>query len=219
VVFHAYNVMLGFGREPGSKRIQMFPQGDDTVVTLRGSDGAVLVCPIESGEATPPRTTCSAPGNERPVPIASTGVEVRAESGQRTVEEVAVAYKARTRRVRVNSPTVIPKPGQSACKDNGCNPFYEFTPRRAGMLHVTATWDGGGSGKLLIATGPVASRGFSKTGRPYAVPSQQQASSDGGRAVLRVEVSVDERTEAAVVLENEGARPLREPVLEIAWPG
>ncbi len=219
VVFHAYNVMLGFGREPGSDRMQIFPDGNAKVVTLRGSDGPVLVCPIERGAASPPRTSCTAPGNGEPVAIRSTGVEVRTTSGRRTVEEVTVSYAPGTREVHVKSPTVIPKPGQSVCKDNGCNPFYEFTPRRAGTIRATATWDGAGTGRLLILVGPAAARGLSRTGRPYDVPAQQQASSSEGRPFLQVKTTVDGRTETAVALENDGRRALRDPVLEIVWPG
>jgi hypothetical protein len=215
VVFHAYGVGLNGSVEEGSERIRIVPNAAGSLtVTLRGTDGTVNVCPF-----TPPSQTgsCSAPANGASVTLQSVGVEVHKTSGERYIDEISVEYTATKHNVRVLSPNIIPKPGQSVCKDNGCNPFYELTPHRAGTVDATSNWEGIATGKLLIELGRVAEHGLSRTGEQYRVPAQAQRSSDGGPPNLHVSTTVA-ATEVAVVLENEGARLLRTPTLELTWP-
>src|SRR5262249_29099685 len=59
-----------------------------------------------------------------------------------------------------------------ACRDNGCNPFFELTPFVAGHISATATWAAAGGaavtrGQLTVEAGNVAARDLTRTRQPY----------------------------------------------------
>jgi hypothetical protein len=219
VVFHAYGISLNAAGEPGSDRMQILVDAAGPLsVTLHGTNASIRVCRIGALGASPPLSDCATPASASPLQVSSAGVEVRETSGSHYIDEVAVTYTPHTRVVNVRSENINPKPGQSVCKDNGCNPFYELTPHRPGTVKAVANWDGIATGKLLIEVGGVAEHDYSARGQPYAVPAQSQGSSDQGPPNLHVSATRNSSKEVAVALENEGARPLRTPTLEITWP-
>jgi len=212
VVFHAYIVDIKAGGEPGSDRIQILLHATGPLgVTLRGSDGPVEVCPIAALGAEP-SGACSTPGDDKAVTLTSAGVEVRATSGEHGIDDIAVAYDAKNGSVDVGSANIVPRPGASVCKD-GCNPFYEMAPFKAGIVSANATWGGVGTGRLLIERGGMAAHDYSAKGKPYTTINESSAA---GRPDVRVSSTVP-ATEVAVALENQGTRPLLTPTLHLTW--
>lgn len=211
VVLHAFNVHLDPGAEPGAEEIAFVVHASDFPLRVAVTGAEVDICPVPPPEGdTPP---CEH-GSE--AEISAEGVIVRATDGSVDIDEITISYLAADRTARLELPTIAPRPGESVCKD-ACNPVFELTPFRAGRFTATATWEGIGSGRLLMESGAVAERAYSGQGRPYEVIASNEASSDQGEAELTIKATLPEG-ETALALENGGARPLLEPAIDVTWP-
>jgi hypothetical protein len=218
ITFHAYNVHLDKGAEPGAAEFQaLVANAGDLTVTLKGSNDHVEVCPLSTLGAKPDTDGCTSNSDGVSVKIKTHAVDVRVTKGTADLEEISVAYPAVSNVVMLRLPNVIPKPGVSACKDEGCNPFFELTPFRAGDLKAIANWDGIATGSLHVVVGDVTGHAYSAGGEPYPEAAKTSGSSDQGKPNLHVTAHIP-ATQVAVALENDGARPLLTPTLEIIWP-
>lgn len=210
MVLHAYNVSLDPGAEPGSDEIGFIVHASDFPLRVAVIGPDVDICPVPPPEGETPGCEHGTQGH-----VSAEGVIVRATSAV-DIEEIAISYKASDRTARLELPTIGPRPGESACKD-ACNPVFELTPFRAGRLTATATWEGIGSGRLLMESGAVSERTYSDKGQPYEVIASNEASSNQGAAELAINATLPEG-ETALALENAGARPLLEPAIDVTWP-
>ena len=211
VVLHAYNVSLDPGAEPGSEEIGFIVHAAEFPLRVVVTGPDVDICPVSPPEGDSP--LCER-GNV--ADISAEGVIVRATEDAVDLEEIAISYEASDRTARLELPTIPPRPGESVCKDD-CNPVFELTPFRAGRLTASATWEGVGTGRLLMESGGVSERAYSEQGRPYEVIASNEASSDQGEPELTINATLPEG-ETALTLENRGARPLLKPVIDVTWP-
>lgn len=140
------------------------------------------------------------------------GVAVVLRSGPGRLD-VRLDYDEGSRRVGLRLPSLAPPAGASVCKDNGCNPFIEVTPLRAGSMTATATFTGG-PGRLQVQSGRVIAKAFTASGQPYRIPAE-----DFGDAPLSVETRFDVPAEYALAIMNEDrGDPLTGIVLDATWP-
>jgi hypothetical protein len=112
-------------------------------------------------------------------------------------------------------PTVPEGPSASACRDNGCNPFFELTPVRNGPFTATASWTGP-AGSLILFQGSVLGHSFSATGFPY-----REAAKANGASPLTINGSLGTPAEYALVLVQQHgptAGPLGDVVITASWP-
>jgi hypothetical protein len=110
----------------------------------------------------------------------------------------------------------LPAPESAqACKDNGCNPFFEVTPLRSGTFTATATWKGP-AGTLEILQGSVLGRSQTATGIPY-----REAARANGPPPLSIASGLSSQAEYAVVITQPigpSAAPLTDVFLSASWP-
>lgn len=127
--------------------------------------------------------------------------------------DVRVEYDAAGRAVGLRLPRLDPPPGASVCKDNGCNPFLEMMPQRAGSFEATASFSGGPA-RLQIQSGRVIAKSFTATGVPYRIPAE-----DAGASPLSASTRFDAPAEYALAFLNENpSLPATDIVIEARWP-
>jgi hypothetical protein len=217
VAFTAYNVHLDPGAEEGGDHfgVQFGATGPLSVV-LHGTDGSVRLCPSSSIDSSQ-GTLCSMPTDGVATSVNASGFVLDASSGAVTLDGITVTYRSTTHAVNMRLPNLAPKPGASVCKDNGCNPFFEYSPHTPGTLRAMGTWDGIATAKLVIEKGAVAAHSYSANGQPYNELDSDMKSSDTAPGKVQVSATVD-ASEVAVAMSNEGARLVRTPTLDITWP-
>lgn len=211
VVLHAYNVRLDPGAEPGSEEIGFIVHAAEFPLHVVVTGPRVDICAVGPPEGGTPR--CE---RANVADISAEGVIVRATEDGIDLEEIAISYRASDRTARLELATIPPRPGESVCKDD-CNPVFELTPFRAGQLTASATWEGIGTGRLLMESGGVSERAYSEQGRPNEVIASNEASSNQSEPELTITATLPEG-ETALALENRGTRPLREPSIDVTWP-
>jgi hypothetical protein len=110
----------------------------------------------------------------------------------------------------------LPAPeSEQACKDNGCNPFFELTPLRNGTFTATATWKGP-AGTLEILQGSVLGRSQTATGIPY-----REAARANGSPPLSITSRLSSQAEYALAITQPTgatAAPLTDVFLSAGWP-
>ncbi|GAC1374100.1 MAG: hypothetical protein NVSMB32_17390 [Actinomycetota bacterium] len=226
MTFHGYGVALDAAAEPGSDSFKVLVDSADTTiaVTLSGMPSpntATKLCPIIDLTHGSSIAACVTPANgiasQIPHGSAFKGVHVFQTSGSGRFD-ITVSYSPSDRKTSLLLPNIAPQPGASACKDNGCNPFFELTPRRSGPFTASATWSAIASAVLDMETGHIAEHDYSAHGTPYNVVATASGSSDSHAASLHIAGSLDATTQAALALRNQGARLLRSPMIEISWP-
>ncbi len=229
VVFHAYNVRLpdSEGGIAAGFRLTFDSPAATVSVVLHGGvptpNATVFVCPIKTLASSFSPSACDTPSSGETVQIAHgatyEGVEViligvgPGGKSYTTVQQISVKYAAVDRSMQIRLPPIAKQIGASACKDNGCNPFFELTPRRAGHFQATAQWPGKGAGYLSMETGQIAEHGLSMTGTPYHVVDFME-----GGGPVKVSGRLDATTEAALALRNNGTKYLNFPVIAVTWP-
>ena len=226
VKFLAYGLHLDAAAEPGTDSFKVLVDTADAniSVTLKGlpaHNTATKLCPIVDFESGSSIEACVTPQNgvAKNVPHGSMfkGVHVFQTSGTLALD-VVIAYHASDRKASMRLPNIAPQPGASVCKDNGCNPFFEMTPRRAGHFDCTATWSGIASGRVDMETGLIAEKDFSAHGNDYHTVAAESGDSSTHAANLHITGSLDASTEAAVALRNAGAKLIHSPTVVITWP-
>jgi hypothetical protein len=222
VTLHVYNLHLDpQNQEQGADRIRVGVHASSgnvraMIVLGKSKAGTVEVCRLATVAGGPAPGRCT-PAGVQPVAVPSEAIEVHAKDAPVDIDEISVSYPSEDRRTEIVLETLPPKPDQIVCKDNACNPFLELTPRRSGRLTVSVKWEGIATGRLSLLSGAMVARDYSASGKPYDVLASSAFASDVKPANLSVTSQV-QSSEVAVVLENEGAREIRNPRLVIQWP-
>ncbi|MHB8512220.1 MAG: hypothetical protein ACYDCC_08550 [Actinomycetota bacterium] len=218
----AFGVSLDAAGEPGNGSLKMIVDSSDAylVVTITGlTNKNTKLCPIATLQSHD--AACKIPQDNRPIRIPHgrkfKGLHVLQTKGAALLD-VRVSYHPKDRKITMLLPNVNPQPGASVCKDNGCNPIFELTLRRAGTFTAVATWQGIASGTLDMETGLIAEKSYSTSGAPYHVVAKSSGNSSVHAGRLSIKGYLDATTEAAVALRNDGARPLLSPIITISWP-
>src|SRR5205823_3218514 len=136
---------------PGSDQATRigFQTGSDSaniIVDLTPDTAALAVCPLTAlGAQIPALTTCRDVGSGVREPITASGLVAVAlvVSGVPSARaNVRLEYDDGGHQISVQIPFLSALDTAAACKDNGCNPFFELTPLRNGAFTATATWKG-----------------------------------------------------------------------------
>jgi hypothetical protein len=177
----------------------------------------VALCPLaRPADPLPPLGECApaSPGVREALIGAPAlgGLAIVSTESRVAAVNVVLEYSEGSRAVSVRMPVIRRGPGASVCKDNGCNPFFEILPPRAGVFRASATWSGG-EARLVLLSGRVRARSFSATGLPYLEP----ASADGPPP-LRIRSRLSAPAEYALALTPVDG-DLTAVVVEAAWPG
>lgn len=190
VVLRLTGLRLDATAEPGAERVRVTPGASNGMrVTVIGASGAVDVCP--AGRA----SGCVDGTGGSPVEMDADAVEVRATSDVVGIDAVEVAYRPAAGRVEIRRDVFAP----------GDAFGVERSPRRAGDIAASATWDGVGGGRLTITEGEEER-------------ARAEGSSDAGPQTLRATAAPDPDARVAVVFACTGARALRAARLSIDWP-
>jgi hypothetical protein len=133
--------------------------------------------------------------------------------GGSATADVRLEFDERGRSVSVRIPLLAPYPGEAACKDNACNPFFEIMPVRAGSFRARATWRGGPA-SLELLSGRVLARAFTATGSPYRVPAERLGSSP-----LEIRASLSAPAEYALAFSSKDrTAELTDVLIDATWP-
>ena len=206
----AQAVRIGFQTASGSA---------DIIVDLTPDTASVAVCPLTAaGASMPPVTTCKDIGSGVREPITSGGlaaIGLVLLSVQSARANVRLEYDDGGHQVSVQI-SFLPAPeGVEACKDNGCNPFFELTPIRNGAFTATAAWKGP-AGTLAMLQGSVLARSQTATGIPY-----REAARKDGAPPLSISAQLSSQGEYALsITQPIGplAAPLTDVFLGASWP-
>jgi len=151
-------------------------------------------------------------------------VNLIAADGMGQVEELSISYRADNHVISLALPSILPKPGLSACKDNGCNPFIELTPYHAGPFSATATWSDTGNGVLIMQEGCLIAHDATVHGIPYRIVAIDEASGNKNSPRLQIVGRLND-VEAGIALvntdtyvEGEESHSLVSPHVDITWP-
>ena len=206
----AQAVRIGFQSGSGSANI---------IVDLTPDTTALAVCPLAALEATLPElATCRDVGSGVREPITSPGLAALAlvVSGVPSARaNVKLEFDDGGHQVTVQIPFLAAPDSAAACKDNGCNPFFELTPLRNGSFAATATWKGP-AGTLALLQGSVLGRSQTATGIPY-----REAARKDGAAPLTISSRLSSQGEYALVITQPpgpSAAPLTDVFLSAMWP-
>lgn len=229
VTLHAYNVSLPNSEGGADQGLRVLVDSPDEHLNVRLHGGipagnqTVWVCPVKDLDSAFSPDSCEMPANNQKVQIPHgggyEGVEVvlvgvgPGGKNETTVEEIEVGYHAASGTMQVRTPPIAVPPGASACKDNGCNPFFEVTPQQTGRLIATAQLAGIADGQLSIESGDIVAHSYAATGVPY----EQIAAMEGG-SKLKASGKIYATEEAALSLRNFGAKILKPATLDISWP-
>ena len=129
--------------------------------------------------------------------------------------DLSIDYDTTARAVSLRVPFIAAASDDPACLDNGCVPFFEVTPVRAGLFTATATWLGS-AGTLQLLQGSVLGRSLTATGLPYA-----RAANANGASPLSITARLSAPAEYALVLggvRGASATPLSGVSLDATWP-
>ncbi len=147
---------------------------------------------------------------DRPGRAGAMAIVLRSGSGR---VDLRFEYDEGSRAVSLRLPSLAPLPGASACKDNGCNPYLEMMPVRAGAFTATATFEGRPA-RLQLQAGRVIAKSFTATGLPYRIPAEQR-----GASSLSIATRLDAPAEYALAFMNENpSQAISAIVLEARWP-
>ena len=203
-------VRIGFQTATGSV---------DIIADLKPDTAALAVCPLSSlGAELPPIATCKNVGSGVREPITSGGIAAIAlvVSGVASAQaNVQLEYDDGGHAVSAQIPFLAVPDTSAACRDNGCNPFFELTPVRNGALSATAAWKGPG-GALVMLQGSVLGRSLTATGIPY-----REAARADGRSPLSIKATLASQGEYALVITQPAgptAAPLENVIVNAVWP-
>jgi hypothetical protein len=216
----AENLRLFEGRARVTRiAFQPVAASTDVIVDFTPDSAQVTLCPLTDATAELPsptacknvgagvRETVSAPGMRALAIVLANASSARAN--------VRLEFDDAGHDVAFHLPTVPEGPGASACKDNGCNPFFELMPVRNGPFSARASWTGP-AGSLILLQGSVLGRSFSATGFPY-----REAARANGSSPLSISDRLGAPGEYALVLvQQQGptAGPLGDVVITASWP-
>jgi len=203
-------VRIGFQTATGSTFI---------IADLKPDTAALAVCPLTAlGAEIPPVATCTTVGSGVREAISSSGLTAVAlvVSGVSSARaNVQLEYDDGGHGMSVQIP-FLPAPDTSAaCKDNGCNPFFELTPVRNGAFSATAAWKGP-TGTLVMLQGSVLGRSLTATGIPY-----REAARADGKPPLSIKATLSSQGECALVITQPPgptAAPLQDVIVSGSWP-
>lgn len=152
----------------------------DVIVRARPDAVPVLACPLQSVDsALPQEQECETLASGVRQTVSGSGMRAVGFVPQGTGAvnaDITLIYAEAGRRVSLRLPLIAAPPGASACKDNGCNPFFEVRPARAGSFRAESSWTGG-AGTLVLLQGRVLGRSFTATGVPYREAARADGSS------------------------------------------
>jgi hypothetical protein len=189
------------------------------IVDLKPDTAALAVCPLTAlGAELPLVATCRDVGSGVREPITSAGLAAVALvlSGVPSARaNVRLEYDDGGHQMSVQIPFLPAPESEQACKDNGCNPFFELTPLRNGTFTATATWKGP-AGTLEILQGSVLGRSQTATGIPY-----REAARANGSPPLSITSRLSSQAEYALAITQPTgatAAPLTDVFLSAGWP-
>jgi hypothetical protein len=203
--------------EPNAIRIALQAKDGSVHIRVERSDssGRVIACPLRTIDDAVPATGClpDLPNGVREgLTITGLGAVVLVREGEPLRLDITVDYAESGRRIMFRIPTIEPPAGASACKDNGCNPFFEVKPVKGGRFTASARWSGG-AGHLEMLEGRVRARAFTSTGIPYRVAGEAD-----GASPLSVAANLNAPSEYALALRNTSNVALTEIEIEMVWP-
>jgi len=203
-------VRIGFQTATGSA---------DIIADLTPDTAALAVCPLATlGADIPPVTTCKDVGSGVRETITSAGLAAVAlvVSGVPSARaNVRLEYDDGGHAMSVQTPFLAAPDASPACKDNGCNPFFELTPLRNGAFNATAAWKGP-AGTLVMLQGSVLGRSLTATGIPY-----REAARADGLSPLSINANLSSQAEYALVITQPpgpAAAPLGDVIVNATWP-
>ena len=203
-------VRIGFQTATGSA---------DIIADLTPDTAALAVCPLAAlGADIPPVTTCKDVGSGVRETITSAGLAAVAlvVSGVPSARaNVRLEYDDGGHAMSVQTPFLAAPDASPACKDNGCNPFFELTPLRNGAFNATAAWKGP-AGTLVMLQGSVLGRSLTATGIPY-----REAARADGSSPLSIATNLSSQAEYGLVITQPpgpAAAPLGDVILNSTWP-
>lgn len=225
-----YQLRLSAGAEKGGDRLRILVNNaaPNLRVTLTGEidqeSRSVTICSVTDETSVPPRTRCVLPVAGRPVDLPAVpgirGAEISL-AGRSTLvdlQEIALTYTARDRRVKFLLPNLDPAPKDASCAPRGC-PSFELNPARNGDLQATANWSEPGSGLLDIRTSlPAPTTGAGATPPAYKVVSSSTAASSAGPGSVTISATLISTESSILALTNNGTGLLAAPTLDAAWP-
>jgi hypothetical protein len=203
-------VRIGFQTASGSTFI---------IADLKPDTAALAVCPLTAlGAEIPSVATCKTVGSGVREAISSSGLAAVAlvVSGVSSARaNVQLEYDDGGHDMSVQIPFLTAPDTSAACKDNGCNPFFELTPVRNGAFTATAAW-GGPTATLVMLQGSVLGRSLTATGIPY-----REAARADGKPPLSVKGALSSQGEYALVITQPpgpAAAPLENVIVNGSWP-
>jgi hypothetical protein len=204
--------------EANAVRISFRPKDPSARLRIErsSSTGRVVACGLSAiADPLPPAERClpDVPDGVRETITADgLGAIVLVREGEPITIDLRLSYEEGGRSFEIRFPSIATPPGASACKDNGCNPFFEVTPTRGGSFTATARWDGG-RGKLELLEGRVLAKAFSSTGIPYRI-----AGTRTGDPPLSVTSHMNAPSEYALAITNESRSDIGAVRIEATWP-
>lgn len=204
--------------ETNAVRISFKPK--DPSVRLRisrsSSEGRVVACALRTIEDAIPSVDRCIPdlpdGVRETLTTAGLGAIALVRHGEPITIDLRLEYEGGGRAFSIRLPTIERPAGGSVCKDNGCNPFFEVRPVRAGRFTASVSWTGG-RGHVELLEGRVLARAFSSTGIPYRI-----AASDDGPGPLSVSAQMNAPSEYALAVTNPGEAALNAIRIDATWP-
>jgi hypothetical protein len=203
-------VRIGFQTAGGST---------DIIADLQPDTAALAVCPLASIDATlPPIATCKDIGSGVRETITSSSLAAVAlvvSDVASARADVRLEYDDGGHNVIIEIPFLAAPVGGSACKDNGCNPFFELTPLRNGPFTGTVNWKGP-AGTIALLQGSVLARSQTATGVPY-----REAARKDGRPPLSITTQVSTQSEYALIVTQQvsaSSAPQQNVVISASWP-
>ena len=204
--------------ESSAIRISFRPKDPSVRIRIERSStqGRVVACGLQHlDDPLPPVEGClpDVPDGVRETLTATgLGAIVLVREGGPITIDLRLSYEEGGRAFSVLLPSIPTPPGASVCKDNGCNPFFEVSPTKAGAFTATATWTGA-SGKLELLEGRVLAKAFSSTGIPYRV-----AATKTGGSPLTIAAQLNAPSEYALALTNESRSEIAAVRIDATWP-
>jgi hypothetical protein len=202
-------VRIGFQTATGSTFI---------IADLKPDTAALAVCPLTAlGAEIPPVAACKTVGSGVREAIAASGLTAVAlvVSGVPSASaNVQLEYDDGGHDMSVQIPFLAAPDTSAACKDNGCNPFFELTPVRNGTFNATAAWKGP-KGTLVMLQGSVLGRSLTATGIPY-----REAARADGTPPLSINATLSSQGEYALVITQPPgptAAPLQDVIVNGSW--
>jgi hypothetical protein len=203
-------VRLGFQSASGST---------DIIADLTPDTAALAVCPLTAlGGDLPPMAECKDVGSGVRETITSDGIAAVALviSGVSSAKaNVKLQYDDGGHDASAQIPFLAAPDASAACKDNGCNPFFELTPVQNGMFTASAAWKGP-TGTLVMLQGSVLGRSLTATGVPY-----REAARADGPSPLSIKAALSSEGEYALAITEppgSAAAPLQNVILSGSWP-